>query len=59
MPGLPEIASELLTALEAYDSPLDMTALAADCQITLTTLADFVRSFTAAYRQVSATAAPV
>ena len=57
MPGLPEIASELLTALEAYDSPLDMTALAADYQITLTTLADFVR--TAADRQVSATAPPV
>ena len=57
VPGLPDIAGELLTALETYDSPLDMTTLATAYQITLTTLADFVRSFLAAHRQASATAA--
>lgn len=59
VPGLPDIASELLTALETYDSPVDMTELAAAYQITLTTLAEFVRSFIAANRQMSATAASV
>ena len=48
VPGLPDIAGELLTALETYDSPLDMTDLAAAYRINLTTLADFVRSFLAA-----------
>ena len=48
VPGMPAIVSELLTALETYDSPLDMTDLAAAYRINLTTLADFVRSFLAA-----------
>jgi NADH dehydrogenase len=53
VPGMPPIISELLTALETYDSPLDMTDLAAAYRIRLTTLADFVRSFVAAHGQVA------
>ena len=49
VPGMPSIVSELLTALETYDSPLDMTDMAAAYPIPLTTLADFVRSFMAAH----------
>ena len=51
VPGMPAMISELLTALETYDSPLDMTALAAAYRIIPTTLTDFVRSFIAANRQ--------
>ena len=49
VPGMPSIVSELLTALETYDSPLDMTDMAAAYPIPLTTLADFVGSFIAAH----------
>jgi uncharacterized protein YbjT (DUF2867 family) len=48
LPGMPTMISALLTALETYDSPLDMTALAAAFRVIPTTLADFVRSFIAA-----------
>jgi hypothetical protein len=37
--------TELLTALETYDSPLDTTALATTYTITPTRLADFVHGF--------------
>jgi uncharacterized protein YbjT (DUF2867 family) len=56
VPGLPDIISELLTALETYDSPMDMTALAAAYQITLTPLADFVRGFVRSARSSLLTA---
>ena len=50
LPGIPTMISELLTTLETYDSPLDMTALAAAYRIIPTTLTNFVRSFIAANR---------
>jgi hypothetical protein len=53
------IVSDLLNALETYDSPLDTTALAAAYQIRLTTLADFVRGFVSAHRKAWATGATV
>jgi hypothetical protein len=46
---MPAIISDLLSALETYDSPLDMTELAAAYRIRLTTLSDFVRGFIAAH----------
>ena len=49
VPGMPAIISDLLSALETYDSPLDMTKLAAAYRIRLTTLSDFVRGFIAAH----------
>jgi hypothetical protein len=37
--------TELLTALETYDSPLDTTTLATTYRITPTRLVDFVHGF--------------
>jgi uncharacterized protein YbjT (DUF2867 family) len=51
LPGMSDTVSQLLTALETYDSPLDMRALAATYGVTPTPLADFVRGFVAASRQ--------
>lgn len=51
VPGMPDMITELLTALETYDSPLDMSALAAAYGVTPTSLADFVRGFVASTRQ--------
>ena len=42
---MPPMITELLTALETYDSPLDTTALATTYNITPTRLVDFVQGF--------------
>lgn len=46
--GLPEMGSQLLAALDTYDSPLDITELADTYDVTPTTVTDFVRDFVAA-----------
>lgn len=46
--GLPEMASQLLAALDTYDSPLDITELTDSYAVTPTTVADFVRDFVTA-----------
>lgn len=45
VPGLPDAVSGVLTALETYDSPLDMTGLSRTFAVPPTTLGDFVRDF--------------
>ncbi|HEV2769767.1 MAG TPA: SDR family oxidoreductase [Solirubrobacteraceae bacterium] len=50
VPGLPEMASQLLATLETYDSPLDITEIADTYGVRPTTLADFVRDLIAADR---------
>jgi uncharacterized protein YbjT (DUF2867 family) len=45
VPGMTEEVSGLLHALETYDSPLEMTALAATYGVKPTPLAEFVRDF--------------
>lgn len=49
--GLPEMGSQLLAALDTYDSPIDSSALAASYRITPTTVAAFAREFIATNRQ--------
>jgi NADH dehydrogenase len=44
---MPDFLSDLLTALEAYDSPIDSSALASTYGVTPTRLGDFVRDFVA------------
>ncbi|MDQ3465770.1 MAG: SDR family oxidoreductase [Actinomycetota bacterium] len=48
VPGLPEMMSQLLAAQDTYDSPIDMTGLAAAYGVPPTPLSDFVRGFLAA-----------
>lgn len=48
VPGMPEIFSQPLTAMETYDSPLDMSAPAATYGVTPTSLDDFARAFVGA-----------
>jgi uncharacterized protein YbjT (DUF2867 family) len=48
VPGLPDMATPVLAALDTYDSPLDITELADTYGVTPTTLADFVRDFISA-----------
>lgn len=50
IPTLPEFATSLLAALEAYDSPLDMTELTRTYGIAPTNMAAFVHDFVAAHR---------
>ena len=50
VPGMPELITGLLAALETYDSPLDSSALAATYGVAPTSLAEFVHSFVAASR---------
>lgn len=45
VPGLPEAASGVLTALETYDSPLDMVEQSRTFGVPPSTLGDFVREF--------------
>lgn len=45
IPGMPAVVSELLAALESYDSPLDSNALAAMYGISPTSVKDVVRAF--------------
>lgn len=47
VPGLPDAVSGVLTALETYDSPLDMTVLSRTFGVPPSTLGDFVRDFVA------------
>lgn len=44
-PYLPAFVIELLTALDSYDSPLDMTAMQTAYAVEATPLADYVRAF--------------
>ena len=44
-PSLPAFVIDLVTALDAYDSPLDMTGLQAAYAVEATPLADYVRTF--------------
>ncbi|MGH3666619.1 MAG: hypothetical protein ACRDU8_11130 [Egibacteraceae bacterium] len=50
VPGRPGMMSQLLAALDTYDSPIDMNELAATYGVTPTPLAGFVRRFVAASR---------
>ena len=52
VPGLPEAVSGVLTALETYDSPLDMTEPSRTFGVPPSTLGDFVREFVARADQV-------
>jgi uncharacterized protein YbjT (DUF2867 family) len=45
VPGMPAVVSELLAALESYDSPLDSRALASTYGISPTPVTDIVRAF--------------
>jgi NADH dehydrogenase len=45
VPGLPDAVSGVLTALETYDSPLDMTEPSRTFGVPPSTLGDFVRDF--------------
>ena len=45
VPGMPDLLSGFLTALETYDSPLDMTQLSRTYRVAPTTLEDWVHSF--------------
>jgi uncharacterized protein YbjT (DUF2867 family) len=45
VPGLPDAVSGVLTALETYDSPLDMTESSRTFGVLPSTLRDFVRDF--------------
>lgn len=47
IPGLPDFVAGLLAALDGYDSPLDVGALASAYGVTPTSLSDFVRLFMA------------
>ena len=47
MPGLSDAVSGLLTTLETYDSPLDMSHLSQAFGVRPSTLAIFVRDFVA------------
>jgi uncharacterized protein YbjT (DUF2867 family) len=52
VPGLPDAVSGVLTALETYDSPLDMTELSETFGVPPSTLGDFVREFVATTKRV-------
>lgn len=49
-PGLPDFVTGLLTTLDAYDSPIDMSQVSSTYEVTPTHLTDFVRSFVLAGR---------
>ena len=48
VPGMPQQVNGLFQVLETYDSPLDMTALAATYGVAPTGLSDFVHAFVSA-----------
>lgn len=48
VPGMPDQVNGLFQMLETYDSPLDMSAMAATYGVTWTTLKDFVHAFVSA-----------
>jgi NADH dehydrogenase len=45
VPQLPDFASEVLTALETYDSPMEIASIATRYSVTPTSLSDFVHAF--------------
>jgi hypothetical protein len=47
---MPDVMTQLITALDTYDSPLDMSDLAKSFSIAPTFLAAFVRAFIATNR---------
>jgi uncharacterized protein YbjT (DUF2867 family) len=49
-PDLPEFITQLLTTLDAYDSPIDMTQTSRTLEVVPTHLADFVHAFASAAR---------
>lgn len=51
VPGMQDFLVEMLTALEAYDSPIDSSALAADYGVRPTSLADVVHGVVASSGQ--------
>jgi hypothetical protein len=51
VPGLPDFVAELLAALDAYDSNIDISELASTYDVTPTPVAEFVRDFVAASRR--------
>jgi NADH dehydrogenase len=53
VPGLPDFVAELLTSLEFYDSPLDMSELSRTFGIKTTSLHDFVRAFVTDFDQAT------
>ena len=52
VPGLADFVAQLLAALDTYDSPIDSSELASTYGVALTPLAEFVRGFVAANRQI-------
>jgi uncharacterized protein YbjT (DUF2867 family) len=50
VPGLPDVMTQLITALDAYDSPMDMSSLAQSFGVAPTPLAAFIRAFVATNR---------
>ena len=50
IPGFPEVMNGLVTALDTYDSPIDMTELASTYGVRPTPLSEFVKGFVAASR---------
>lgn len=53
VPGLPDAVSSLLTALDTYDSPLDMTEMSRTFGVPPSSLADFTRNFVATAPQAA------
>jgi NADH dehydrogenase len=53
VPGLPDSMTQLLAAMETYDSPIDSSELARTYGVTPTSAADFVRGFLTSNRQGS------
>lgn len=51
VPGMPDFMTELLTALETYDSPIDSSALADSYGVAQTSLGEFVRGVVAGAAQ--------
>ena len=51
VPGMPDFMTELLTALETYDSPIDSSALADTYGVTQTSLGEFAQGVVASATQ--------
>lgn len=52
VPGLPEFVSQLLTAFETYDAPVDIGELSARYDVAPMMLRDFVHSFVAEHSEL-------
>lgn len=51
IPGVPDMVSQLVAALDTYDTPIPTDELAATYGVTPTALVEFVRGFVASHRQ--------